>query len=83
MVHHHLLQVATHCATAVTAQPERTAKLAQKFVRAGALRAICALLALSIPRACTAGSSAATADAVKQARVKVREPAHVPCICRT
>eukprot|EP00892_Ulva_mutabilis_P009323 jgi/Ulvmu1/6763/UM030_0099.1 len=66
-----ILQVATHCATAVASQPERTAKLAQKFVRAGALRPICALLALSVPRRCTVDAAASPLESARPPPVRV------------
>lgn len=62
------MQVATHCASAVLDNNERTSKLGQKLVRAGVLQPLCALLALSVPievsiPACDADtSSAAPAD---------------------
>jgi hypothetical protein len=46
------VQVAAHCSTALTDRRERTSKFGQKFVRAGVLRPLCALLALSVPRSC-------------------------------
>lgn len=38
-----------HCSSAVVNRDERTSKLGQKFVRAGVLQPLCALLALSVP----------------------------------
>ena len=61
------LQVASHCATAVLDNNERTSKLAQKLVRAGVLQPLCALLALAVPIEAAATAHAADVDATSAA----------------